>query len=163
MAGYGTDEGFAAWLSANGYALPVGAPSAAVLRRRGSVYIDAAYGARFVGRPTDGFAQERQWPRTGAMVHGQTIPDNVVPNAVVNASYEAAYQEAVSPGSLTAVGSTAARVKREKVEGAVEVEYQSTFGSKTLAEDMTPIITTIDGLLAPYLGPSGAIPGILVV
>ena len=162
MGGYGTDDGFTSWLASNGYALPVGAPTAAVLRQRGSSYIDATYGPRFVGQPTGGFTQERAWPRTGAVAHGTAVPNDVVPEAVTSASYEAAYQEAVSSGSLTAVGSTAARVKREKVEGAVEVEYQSTFGSKTLAEDMTVVVTSIEGLLAPYLGPKLAVGAFVV-
>ena len=40
MAAYGTDEGFTAWLSANGHTLP-GSLTAAVLRERASAYIDA--------------------------------------------------------------------------------------------------------------------------
>jgi hypothetical protein len=153
MAGYGSDEAFSAWLAASGYTLPEGSPSAAVLRQRGSTYIDATYGMRFPGTPTGGAAQERAWPRTGATDRwGNALDPNTVPTRVVEASFEAAWVEASSPGSLSASGSTAARVKREKVEGAVEVEYQSTFGSKTLNDDLTPIITTVEGLLAPLLG-----------
>jgi hypothetical protein len=159
MAGYGTDEAFASWLAATGRTLPDGAVPAA-LRQIGSTYIDATYGPRFVGTPTGGYDQERAWPRTGGRVYGSDIPDDTVPQAVIFASYEAAYQEAVSPGVLIAVGSTAARVKRERVEGAVEVEYQSTSGSR-LIEDLTPIITVIEGMLAPFL--IRHIPAILVV
>ena len=66
MAGYGDDDGFQAFLTANGYTLPDGAPAAAVLRQRGSVYVDGTYSLRFSGSPTGGAAQEREWPRTGA-------------------------------------------------------------------------------------------------
>lgn len=159
MAGYGTDEAFTAWLAANGYSLPDGAAAAAVLRQRGSTYIDGLYGPRFGGVPTDGFAQERAWPRTGAYAYGSLIGSGVVPEAVVQASYHAAYAEAVSPGSLSVSGSEGARVKREKVEGAVEVEYQ-TSGAFSAAS-LTPIITAVEGLLAPFL--TAAAPGILVV
>jgi hypothetical protein len=162
MAGYGTDEGFEAWLEANGYALTAGAPEVVVLREKGSVFIDGSYGPRFSGVPTSGFEQERAWPRTGATAYGQEIGASVIPSAVVNASYAAAWQEASQPGSLSVSGSEASRVKREKVEGAVEVEYQATSGEFSAAS-MTPILTTVEGLLAPFLTPARGIPGILVV
>src|SRR3954469_25844507 len=117
MAGYGDDNGFTTWLTDNGYTLPVDAPAAAVLRNRGAAYIDGVYGARFSGIPTGGFAQERAWPRTGAYAYGQPIGDSIIPDAVIKASYAAAWQEASLPGSLSSSGSEASRVKREKVEG----------------------------------------------
>ncbi|WSH67096.1 DnaT-like ssDNA-binding protein [Rhizobium ruizarguesonis] len=150
MAGYGDDAGFTAWLSDNGYSLPTDPvpPTAAVLRNRGSNYIDAVYGSRFLGSVVDA-AQERQWPREGAIVNGKLLPSNVVPAAVINASYQAAYQEAVSPGSLSVVGSTSSAVKREKV-GQLEVEYQNAQSDGT-ASGITPLISIVDGMLAPYL------------
>ena len=66
MAGYGDDSGLAAYLAAQGYVLPEGAATLAVLRQRGSDYLDGLYGAQFRGVPTDGVTQERAWPRTGA-------------------------------------------------------------------------------------------------
>jgi hypothetical protein len=162
MSGYGTDEGFGLWLEANGYYLPVGAPSAAVLRARGSAYIDATYGARFSGVPTEGFAQEMAWPRTGAYAFGQPIGDSIIPAAVVKASYVAAWQEATSPGSLSASGSEASRVKREKVEGAVEVEYEASSGLFS-ADSLRLVLTEVDGMLAPFLASVDHIPSILVV
>lgn len=161
MAGYGDDAGFNAWLAANGHAL-TGSLSAAVLRERGSAYIDGQYGIRFSGVPTSGFAQERAWPRTGACAYGQAIADDVVPVAVINASYAAAWQEASEPGSLSAVGSAASAVKREKVEGAVEVEYQAASGSWS-AESLSPVLTVVEGLLAPFLRPAATGIGIWVV
>lgn len=79
MAGYGDDAGFTAWLTDYGYQLPTDPtpPSAAVLRNRGSNYIDAVYGSRFLGSVVDA-AQERQWPREGAIVNGKLLPSNVV-------------------------------------------------------------------------------------
>ncbi len=150
MAGYGTDSGFAAWLADNGYELPTSPvpPSAAVLRNRGSNYIDATYGARFLGSIADA-SQERQWPREGAIVNGKLLPSDVVPAAVVNASYQAAYQEATSPGSLSVVGSASSAVKREKV-GQLEVEYAAAESDGTAA-GITPLISIVDGMLAPYL------------
>ncbi len=148
MAGYGDDGGFTSWLSDNGYILPVGAPSAAVLRNRGSNYIDAVYGARFLGSVVSS-TQERQWPREGAIVNGKLIPSDVVPSAVINASYQAAYQEAVKPGSLSVVGTASGAVKRVKV-GQIEKEYASAESDGT-ATNITPLISIVDGMLAPYL------------
>lgn len=160
MAGYGDDTAFAAWLAANGYTLPAGSASAAVLRNRGSIYIDATYGQRFSGAPTGGFAQERAWPRTGATAYGTDIGTSVIPNAVVQASYAAAWQEASSPGSLSASGSAASLVKREKVDGAVEVEYQASSGAFS-AEALRLVLTEVDGMLAPFL--RAMFPSVLVV
>src|SRR6478736_4815982 len=133
MAGYGDDAGFNAWLAARGYTLPVGAPAPTVLRQIGSDYIDGTYGARFSGYPTGGVTQERAWPRTNAVTtSGQTIAPDVIPLAVVNASYAAAYQQAIAPGSLTVVTTQEGAIKREKV-GQLEVEYAgaSSSGSVT--------------------------------
>jgi hypothetical protein len=162
MAGYGDDTAFAAWLTENGHTLPDGSPTAAVLRNRGAAYIDGVYGARFSGIPTGGFAQERAWPRTGAYAYGQPIGDSVIPDAVIKASYAAAWQEASAAGSLSASGSEATRVKWEKVEGAVEVEYQGNSGEFSVSS-LTPILTAVEGLLAPFLTRAGGIPDVLVV
>ncbi|MHC2298156.1 DnaT-like ssDNA-binding protein [Rhizobium mongolense] len=148
MAGYGDDAAFQAWLTDNGYTLPVGAPAPAVLRNRGSQYIDAVYGSRFVGSVVDP-EQERQWPRENAIVNGKLFPSDVVPTAVIHASYFAAYQEAVTPGSLSVVGTSSSAVKREKV-GQLEVEYQNAQSDGT-ASTITPLISIVDGMLAPYL------------
>jgi hypothetical protein len=148
MAGYGDDAGFTAWLTANGHTLPSGTPAEAVLRQRGSVYVDGLYGRRFVGLPTEGYGQERAWPRTGAVASGGAVPSDVVPVAVEHASYAAALHEASNPGSLSAAASQAAAVKREKV-GPMEVEYVA--GSGDAALDATVRLTEVEGLLAPFL------------
>ncbi len=148
MAGYGDDSGFTAFLTANGYTLPVGAPTPAVLRQRGSAYIDGLHGLRFSGVPTGGFAQERAWPRTGAEAYGVAIDPAVVPVAVIQASYTAAYQEAVKPGSLSVVVSGGKQVKRVKA-GSVEVEYASADGG--VVANSTPLLSAVEGLLAPFL------------
>lgn len=148
MAGYGGDSEFNNWLTENGYALPVDAPSPAVLRNRGSQYIDAVYGSRFLGSVVDA-EQERQWPREGAIVNGKLIPSNVVPVAVIHASYYAALQEANEPGSLSVVGSAASAVTAEKV-GQIEVRYANAQSDGT-ASAITPLISIVDGMLAPFL------------
>ena len=153
MAGYGTDGAFATWATANGYALPDGAPSVAVLRQRGSAYLDALYGAkvnapRFSGQPTGGFAQERAWPRTGAEAYGAAIPSDIVPVAIEQASYFAAWHEANNPGSLSASATQAGALKRKKID-TIEKEYFE--GSGDAAADATVRLSLVDGILAPYL------------
>lgn len=164
MAGYGDDNGFKAYAQNAGYVLPGGTtdPQIASARQRGALVIDR-FEQRFSGTRTGGFQQERAWPRTGAATHwGEAIPADVIPVAIVNASYEAAFLELVNPGSLSPVVTGSGQVKREKV-GPIEVEYQS--GSSSSAEDVaafaTPIVTAINGMLWPFLTP--IVPGALVV
>jgi len=148
MSGYGDDTGFEAWMTATGRSVPVSAPSSAVLRQRASDYLDALYGARFTGYPTGGLDQERAWPRTGATAQGQAIASDVIPPAVVRASYAAAWHEANNAGSLSVATSAAAAVKREEV-GMIKTEY---FGAGASAiDDATVRISGVDGLLAPFL------------
>lgn len=137
MAGYGaTDEGLATWLAARGYVLPADAPSPAILLTRATDYLDSTYGSRL-----------SCWDQDAAF----TI-------AVGRAVYAAAWHEAVNPGSLTATATAAGAVKRERVEGAVDVEYFQ--GSGNVLADATVKLSAVEGILAPYIQP---IPAIFVV
>lgn len=85
----------------------------------------------------------------------------IIPTAIVNAFYEAAFLELTNPGSLSPVVTGSAAVKREKV-GQLEIEYSSS--TSTGINDValaTPLMTVIEGLLSPFLMP--VVPGILVV
>lgn len=152
MAQYGTEAGFEAYCEARGYTMPNGDAAASLYR--GSDYVDGTFGNRFMGLPTGGLDQERAWPRTG--VPG--VADNVVPLRVINASYEAALIELREPGSLSVVTSGSARVVREKV-GDLEVQYANPGGNALT--DVTPVVTVIEGLLAPLL--FKPLPGAMVV
>ncbi len=164
MAGYGDEAGFTDYAEVAGYVFPDGTTDAqkAAARQRGALVIDR-YEPRFSGRRTGGFAQERAWPRTGATTYnGEAIPSDEIPIAIVNASYEAAFLELTNPGSLSPVVTGSSTVKREKV-GQIEVEYATS--SSTSVADMiamaTPVVTTIEGLLWPFLCP--ILPAIAVV
>jgi hypothetical protein len=154
MAGYGADDDFSDWLTANGVSLPDDAPAPAILRQKGSASVDATYGGRFKGEAAGGYAQERAWPRTGARVGNSVVPDDVVPRAVIEASYLAAVQIAIDPNSLSAVSSNAERIKSLKA-GSASVEYQD--ATQVASDDpfapsaATPTLTAVDGMLAPYL------------
>lgn len=150
MAAYGTDDGFAAWLTEQGYTLPANAPPPAVLRARASVYVDA-YEARWTGQRAGGFAQDLAWPRTGATA-GCTVavPDGIVPAAVITATYRAAWLEAGTPGILAGPTVTpGARVKREKAD-VIEAEY---FDDGPVASGGGPrfVDSMIDGLLSRFV------------
>lgn len=155
MAGYGDDTGFAAYIAALGYTLPSGAPASAVLRQRGSDYLDALYNApvdpkapRFSGYPTDPLVQERAYPRTGATAYGSAVASDVIPTAIINASYAAAWHEASNPGSLAVSASAAGVVRREKVD-VLETEYFPASGN--VIADSTIRIAAVEGLVAPFL------------
>lgn len=161
MAGYGTDEAMKAYWDAAGYTYESDAPFAA-LRQRGSTYIDATYGGRFPGTPTGGIDQERAWPRTGASVYGSTLSSTVIPQRVVDASYEAAYIEMNSPGSLTATFDPAKRVKRQKVD-TIEREFFEPGDGANIFAPNAPVSSIIEGILAPLIGFPFAEPSIAVV
>lgn len=147
MAGYGTDQGFSDWLTTNGHVLPENALAPAILRHRGSQYIDGLYGSRFSGQPTGSFTQDRAWPRSGATAQGQSIPPDVIPVAVEQAAYAAAFQEALKPGSLSVTATSAGALKRKKID-VIEREYFE--GSGDAVADNTLRLSAVEGLLAPY-------------
>ena len=149
MAGYGDDPGFAAWLVDAGLTLPVGAPLPAVLRQRGSDYLDATYGARLqCSAPTGGFDQERAWPRTGHLIYGAAIGDTAIPAAWVQASYRAAYREATTPGWATSSRDPSRMTKREKAD-VVEREFFEP--GETAGASGANIDAMIEGLIGPFL------------
>jgi len=162
MSGYGDDSGFDAWLSANGLALPVGAPSKDILRLRGSVYVDGTYGARLgCSVPTGGIDQERAWPRTGHFANGEAIGPDVIPVKWVQASYRAAYLVATVKGFGSATLDPSKRVKRQKVD-TIEREFFDGGEAKAGAGGFMAIDAEIDGLVAGLLCPeeSGVFAGL---
>lgn len=151
MPGYGDDAGFASWLAGAGYVLPGTAPAPAVLRQRGSDYLDATYGPRLqCSAPTGGIDQERAWPRTGHMVNGQAVDTDAIPSAWVRASYRAAWLEASSPGSLSSVINPNQRVKRQKVD-VIEREFFDAGATEAGTGGSAIIDAEIDGMVGPIL------------
>lgn len=152
MAAYGDDAGFAAWLEEQGYTLPDTAPSPAILRARGSAYVDG-YEALWTGYRAGGVLQELGWPRTGATVNCvQPIPSDVIPPAVVNASYRAAWLDASTPGILTGPATTpGTRIKRQKVD-VIEREFFDD-GKADVGSGPSFIDSQIDGWLSTFICP----------
>lgn len=158
MAGYGTDAGFAQWLTDNGLTLPVGAPSAAVLRNRGSAYLDGTYGQRLTcSYRAGGPEQELSFPRVGH----PNVPADVVPIAWVHASYRAAYLEATLPGGLSRQIDMQRRVQKQKVDVIERTFFDA--GATKPGEAMGLIDAQIDGLVSPYLCSLNAVLGIRAI
>lgn len=153
MAGYGSDAGLTAWLTDNGYTVTP-PPSLAVLRERGSAYIDTVYGSRFKGRALAGYAQERAWPRVEVVVDGWPVATDEIPQAIVNASYRAAYLEFLQPGFGSGIIDPNARTtKKEKVEGVGEREYFAPPVISVTDPDrvLGAVDSIIDGMVRPFL------------
>lgn len=153
---YGNDEGFAAWLAAQGLTLPDDAPAVEVLRAIGSTYVDSAYEhALQCSRRTGGFSQELAWPRTGHTVNGQSVPSDLIPPAWINASYRAAYLQATSPGWATNPVDATRITRREKVD-VIEREFFS--GADAPGSNVAPGMPSdsmINGMVLPWLCTAG--------
>lgn len=151
MSGYGTNDGFDAWLSANGLAVPSGGPSKDVLRIRGAAYVDGLYGPRLgCSAPTGGIDQERSWPRTGHFANGVAIDPDVIPVKWVQASYRAGYLVATLKGFGSATLDPSKRVKRQKVD-SIEREFFDGGEAKAGAGGFMTIDAEIDGLVSGLL------------
>lgn len=126
-----------------------------------SEWLDASYADSWVGYPTGGYSQERLWPRSAAYTNtspSYTFTDDEIPLAVVSATYEAAYRELTTPGTLGA-DFTPGKYKSVKIDGAVQVEYASMFSAgeaqiqmPVLAGLMNPLLTTGIGKASPISG-----------
>jgi hypothetical protein len=143
--GYGDNVGLVAYWEALDYDVSTVDTSTNydALRLRGSMYIDGTYERLFYGSRTDGYAQERAWPRTG--VPG--IASDEIPGAVVWASYEAAYVELITPGVLSSSVVPNQRITEVKA-GTAGVKYAD--GGDTVA-GMSRMYSRINGLLLPLL------------
>lgn len=155
VSSYGSDVGFQAFLDENGYSIPASPPgiTKTQARTRASNYLDSVYGPRLTGWPSGGVSQDGAQPRDGAVTtSGQIVPNGTIPAAWVTATYFAALQEASQPGSLSVVVGSDGGIKREKV-GSLEVEYAGA-GTSGSVTSLGPLLSSVDGLLAPFLGPA---------
>lgn len=158
MAYYGTADGLTAYADGVGMTMPAGNAAAALTRASG--WLDGRYGRRFPGARAGGFSQERAWPRTGATTaEGFEVPANVVPPAIVAATYEAALRELAGPGSLSPDYLASDAVTKFKA-GSVELTF-ATPDASLGAGAAQPVFTVIDEMLADLL--VVRLPAVLVV
>lgn len=164
MPGYGSDSDFQDWLDANGLELPDGAPSLAILRQIGSDYVDGAYEAKLqCSKRAGGFNQERAWPRVGHTVNCEEIPSDLIPQAWINASYRAAYLQAVSGWAQS--GTDPNRLtKREKADVLEREFFAAGEGAtKSNASAGFPVDPLIDGWVSLWLCATARSIGFLVI
>jgi hypothetical protein len=138
---------------------------------RASAYIDGRYRkllpsnvwvSLFPGTKTEGRAQAREWPRTGAVDYeGHQLSTTEVPIEVEQSTYEAALRELTLPGSLSPDYVASQTIKREKV-GPLETEYATVTGEGSAAS-VRPIISVIDEIIAPLLVARYMLPAVVVV
>lgn len=111
--------------------------------RRGTRWIDATYGSRFIGKvatPT----QSLEWPRKEAVWRGELLDSAIIPQPIKNAVCEAIWRELNKPNSLSPDYVQAEAVKQEQV-GDISTTYKD---GKGTVEDVIPIIPIIDNLLS---------------
>jgi hypothetical protein len=128
-----------------------------------SEWIDGIYGTTFVGYKTDGFTQDREWPRTNATIventrlytfdtssymdgPSYTFAVDEIPTRVINATYEAAFRHLTTPWSLE-TDYTPGKYKSVSIDGALEVEFNQ-INSYT---EIQLQIAAVDRLIWPLL------------
>lgn len=163
---YGTAVNFTSYVTARGYAAVVGnqaAIEAALLVA--SEWIDGKYRASFMAPPgysnirsyriysdigtfkTGGRFQVREWPRTGFVdIYGYAIDAYEIPREVENATYEVAYRQMTTPGSLY-TDNAQSKYRRVSIDGAIAVEYA---GASTMALQLD--IPIVDEILSGLIG-----------
>lgn len=110
--------------------------------RRGTRWIDATYGNRFVGKVAN-INQSLEWPRIEATRRETALDSATIPKQIKNATSEAIWRELTAPNSLSPDYVQANAIKQEQV-GNLSVTYKDGTGS---VDDVTPIIPIIDNLL----------------
>lgn len=115
-----------------------------------SEWLDGKYSNVWSGYATDGFTQVRQWPRTTAVTN--TFPQYVfstseIPDNVVYATYEAAFRELTTSGSLQK-DFTPSKYNKVSISGATSVEYNSAMNQSS---DIQLQIPFIESLMEPLI------------
>ena len=140
---YGTDAGFTDYFTDRG--IDVSGVDIPVARVVGGDYVDARFGACLAGRRTDGYSQDNEWPRVGAVDQsGLVVPSTLVPNNVIYAAYEAGLINANDP---TALNPTIALADR-KILSQVDVIKWTVVGDNA---DLNTHFSRIDDLMAPLI------------
>lgn len=121
--------------------------------------LDGRWGRLFTGSKAT-VDQPKAWPRVGAydVCAGQDLPDGVIPNGVLEASYELALAELVKPGALSPTFTVGRMTKSEGVDGAANRSFFSPDELKAFGDDptqnMRPTLLAAADLLTCYITPN---------
>jgi hypothetical protein len=151
---YGNADDFKTYHQDRGRSIPAGWTDSVIEAALlvASEWLDSSYEKVWIGTPTGGFTQENLWPRTDAITNTNptyTFPDDAIPERVINATYEAAFRQATSPGALS-VDFTPSKFAEVRVEGAISVKYRNDFTSPS---DIQTQIGIIQNLMSPLINP----------
>lgn len=150
---YGSDNEFSDWLAAMGLSLPTdpAPPSLAILRQIGTSYLDGVYGTRYSGNVSLA-DQPDEWPRDGAFRGNTPLPPASLPQAIIHASYFAAYYAANNPEAFFGGGAGSELISQETI-GPLTTKYavptNPTPEQLVLLQQVT--LPFVDGLVAPFL------------
>jgi hypothetical protein len=112
-----------------------------------SEWLDGRYRSRYAGIKKGDRTQIREWPRSMVVdITGWSIPNDIIPTEVENATYEAAFEESKAAGSLTK-NFTPSLYSQVSITGAVHAQFNS---NKTAA-DMQTQYPLVDQAIAPVL------------
>jgi len=133
-----------AYAAARGLTLPAADGDVEVLLTKGLDYIEALRGD-FQGVKVLS-TQALQWPRYGVIVDGYDVESDEIPEEIPRAQAQLACDCYARTDAALMVNSEGKEVLRERVEGAVEVQYAPTTGSNP-----QPKFEAAEVLLAPLL------------
>lgn len=142
-----------AYAQARGVTLPTEDSSVESLIIRGMDYLEAQRD-RYQGEKTyPDHPQALQWPRKCVEIDSYPWPEDAIPKELVAALSQCS-MEIFAGNDLQPTTGTEGRVKKERVEGAVEREFMTAtdMGSTGFA----PSFPKVDALLAPLFGTGGA-------
>lgn len=117
-----------------------------------SEWLDSKYENIFIGYKANGYKQERSWPREAAVVQNYPyylFAKDEIPEQLNKATYEAAFRNLTSPGSLE-VDFTPNQYKSVRIEGGVSVEYNSSLAYASDIQTEIPIIQSLMSDLIDY-------------
>lgn len=153
---YGSAEDFVTYHEARGRTIP-GTWDDSYIESAllvASEWLDNRYDDLWTGYAVDGYEQVRKWPREVATTN--TFPQSIIPNTVIperveHATYEAAFREATTPGTLLS-DFAPQKYKSVRVDGAISVDYNLSLAQ---AWDSQVEIPVIESLMLPLLDPEG--------
>lgn len=143
--------GFQAFATARGYVISGDVTELESALRLATTYIDSFWNS-FKGNKVSQ-EQALQWPRSDVSIFGFTVEEDELPQTLLDATAEAAYQQ--QAGTSLLPSGVGGNVKFEKV-GPLETEY---FSNNPAAQ---PTLRAVDTHLSPLLRNTGLLTSVRV-